>query len=104
MVMQSDPYGPSDVADVQRESGLPGGGAGRKEEVGGSGVYPASAGRAPSGARIRNQAEWGHGAGGVAMAQASPSAELIHPPVQPDVAEVEPSAPRSSAIRRIENG
>jgi hypothetical protein len=31
----------------QRESGSPGGGAGRRDTVGGSGVHPASAGTAP---------------------------------------------------------
>ena len=47
------------------ESGEPGGGAGRRdEEVGGSGVYPASAGEAPEDAEIRTQGEWGQKLGG----------------------------------------
>lgn len=46
------------------ESGRPGGGAGRKEKPGRSGVYPASAGAAPDDAVIRSPGEWGAGAGG----------------------------------------
>lgn len=46
-----------------RESGMPGGGAGRRDYVGGSGVWPASAGidRVPRGAEIRTPAAWGQG-------------------------------------------
>lgn len=43
------------------ECGVPGGGRGRRDEVGGSGVYPASAGCAPPDAVRRTQAEWGQG-------------------------------------------
>ncbi len=44
-----------------RESGLPGGGTGRKDEVGISGIYPAS-GPFPNGpAELRGQASWGQG-------------------------------------------
>ncbi|MGQ0816027.1 MAG: hypothetical protein ACT4O1_16470 [Gemmatimonadota bacterium] len=47
------------------ESGEPGGGAGRRDEdVGGSGVYPASAGEHPPGAEIRLQGEWAQQLGG----------------------------------------
>jgi len=50
----------------KRESGVPGGGAGQKEVVRGSGVYPMSGplprGRAP----IRTEAEWGQGERGAA--------------------------------------
>lgn len=49
----------ADNRDSTRESGQPGGGVGRREEVGGSGVYPASAGNAPADAEIRRQASWG---------------------------------------------
>lgn len=45
----------------ERESGQPGGGAGRRDEVGGSGVYPASAGNAPADAEVRGQMAWGQG-------------------------------------------
>lgn len=48
----------------QQESGKPGGGQGRRDEVGGSGVYPASAANAPDDAVVRTPGEWGEGAGG----------------------------------------
>lgn len=47
-----------------RESGRPGNGAGRSDEVRGSGVHPASAGDAPDDAPVRTPGEWGEGAGG----------------------------------------
>jgi hypothetical protein len=48
--------------DVRRESGQPGGGAGRRDEVGPTGVYPMSAG-IPRGKHleIRTPATWGQG-------------------------------------------
>ncbi len=47
--------------EQKRESGWPGGGQGRVDEVGGSGVYPAS-GPYPSGdAEVRGEASWGQG-------------------------------------------
>jgi putative phosphoribosyl transferase len=59
-----------------RESGVPGGGVGRKDEVGGSGVYPAS-GPHPSGnAEIQGQASWGQGERGAAGYQDHGSSEL----------------------------
>ncbi|MGH7446843.1 MAG: hypothetical protein ACREK1_01215 [Longimicrobiales bacterium] len=64
-------------ADDRRESGLPGGGAGRKDEVGGSGVYPASAGKAPEGAEIRTPAAWGQGDRGAAGYEDSGESELF---------------------------
>lgn len=45
--------------DETRDSGRPGGGAGRREEVGGSGVYPASAPNIPPHAEVRTAAGWG---------------------------------------------
>ncbi|MGH7444528.1 MAG: hypothetical protein ACREKM_06615 [Longimicrobiales bacterium] len=48
-----------------QESGEPGGGAGRRDEAGGSGVYPASGSDAPEDAVVRTPGEWGKGAGGV---------------------------------------
>lgn len=48
----------------KRESGLPGGGQGRRDEVGRTGVYPAS-GPLPEGdAEYRGQMEWGQGVRG----------------------------------------
>lgn len=48
----------------QRDSGEPGGGAGRRDEdVGGSGVYPAS-GEHPRAAELRTPGEWGQKLGG----------------------------------------
>jgi putative phosphoribosyl transferase len=49
-----------------RESGLPGGGSGRKDEVGGSGIYPASGPYPPGNAEIRAQASWGQSERGAA--------------------------------------
>lgn len=46
------------------EAGVPGGGAGRREDVRGSGVYPASGADVPEDAVVRNVGEWGKGAGG----------------------------------------
>ncbi|HEU4697576.1 MAG TPA: BON domain-containing protein [Gemmatimonadales bacterium] len=50
-------------AREQRDIGRPGGGAGRRDYVGGSGVYPASLGpdRIPRDAEIRTPAAWGQG-------------------------------------------
>ena len=43
----------------ENQSGLPGGGVGRREDVGGSGVHPRSAGTAPEEAEVRTPREWG---------------------------------------------
>lgn len=51
------------------ESGEPGGGVGRKEDVKGSGVYPASGAAVPKDASVRTAGEWGKGAGGEDHAQ-----------------------------------
>ncbi len=48
--------------EAKRESGQPGGGQGRRDEVGRSGVYPMSGEERPSGdAEVRTQAAWGQG-------------------------------------------
>lgn len=62
--------------DTRRESGQPGGGAGHRDVVGGSGVYPASAGNAPDDAEIRIQAAWGQGERGAAGYHDSGRSEL----------------------------
>ena len=60
------------------ESGLPGGGAGRKDEVGRSGVYPMSGPHPPSDAEIRGQASWGQGERGAAGYEDHGSSELSY--------------------------
>jgi CBS domain-containing protein len=60
----------------KRESGQPGGGQGRVDEVGGSGVHPAS-GPLPAGdAAIRTPAAWGQGERGAARYQDHGESEL----------------------------
>lgn len=59
-----------------RESGEPGGGVGRRDVVGGSGVYPASAGNVPDDAEVRTQAAWGQGERGAAGYEDSGRSEL----------------------------
>ena len=55
--------GDRDRDGARRESGKPGGGKGRRDEVGPTGVYPMSAGAdaAPPDAEIRTPASWGQG-------------------------------------------
>ena len=48
------------------ESGTPGGGQGRRDEVGRSGVYPFSSPRAPERAEVRAAGGWGQGERGAA--------------------------------------
>ena len=83
------------------ESGEPGGGRGRRDEVGGSGVYPASAGNAPADAVPRTQAEWGQGERGAAGYDDAGSSELFYYPAQLEAAEPHapdtPDAPAESA-------
>ena len=45
----------------KRESGEPGGGQGRRDEVGGSGVYPSTADAVPPDAEVRMAGSWGGG-------------------------------------------
>ena len=53
--------------DDRRESGMPGGGQGRKDETGTSGVYPVSAMAGAKGdARVQAEASWGQGERGAA--------------------------------------
>jgi hypothetical protein len=62
-----------------QQSGRPGGGKGRQDEVGGSGVSPASAGNAPDDAELRTQAEWGQGDRGAKGYEDSGRSELSPP-------------------------
>lgn len=64
--------------DEGRESGLPGGGAGRKDEVGRSGVYPMSGPHPAGSAEVRGQAGWGQGERGAAGYEDHGSSELTY--------------------------
>ncbi len=76
--------GKRDELESQRESGLPGGGTGRKDEVGRSGVYPMS-GPHPSGdAPIVTPASWGQGQRGAAGYEDHGESELNIPRVTPE--------------------
>ena len=63
--------------EQKRESGEPGGGQGRVDEVGGSGVYPVSSMEGASGdAEIRGEMSWGQGEQGAAGYEDSGGSEL----------------------------
>jgi hypothetical protein len=64
--------------EQKRESGMPGGGQGRVDEVGRSGVYPAS-GPMPtsSDAPVRGQASWGQGERGAEGYEDSGTSEIV---------------------------
>ena len=47
-------------SDGERERAYVTGGKGRKDEVGGSGIYPASSSDAPGDAEIRSEGDLGH--------------------------------------------
>src|SRR5215210_4448401 len=66
-------------AEQKRESGVPGGGQGRKDEVGQSGVYPISAseGASPD-ALVHGEASWGQGERGAAGYEDSGGSELTY--------------------------
>lgn len=49
------------IAGDQRESGNPGGGRGRRDEIGKSGVYAASSDNIPGDAEVRMAGSWGGG-------------------------------------------
>lgn len=49
------------AAPDRRESGEPGGGQGRRDDVGGSGVYPPDAENRPDNAEVRMAGSWGGG-------------------------------------------
>ena len=70
--------GGEDDARKRRESGLPGGGQGRRDEVGPTGVHPVSAGVDPNrNAEIRTPAAWGQGERGAAGYEDSGGSELV---------------------------
>jgi hypothetical protein len=61
----------------RRESGEPGGGQGRRDEVGGSGVYSRSSESIPGDAVIRTPQQWGQGERGAEGYQDSGGSELV---------------------------
>lgn len=61
---------------MSRESGQPGGGQGRQDVVGGTGVYPASGPMPEGDAEIQGMASWGQGERGAAGYEDSGSSEL----------------------------
>ena len=63
-------------ASQRRESGRPGGGQGRKDEVGRSGVYPMSGPHPPGAAEVRMAGAWGQGERGVAGYEDHGSSQL----------------------------
>lgn len=73
-------------------SGEPGDGRGRRDQVGGSGVYPASGPDAPEGAEVRTPAGWGQGGRGAAGHRDSGRSEAGLP--------AEPSKERGEASGR----
>jgi hypothetical protein len=67
-----------DDARRRAESGEPGGGAGRRDEVGPTGVYPMSGGIPPGKhPEIRTPAAWGQGDRGAAGYEDSGGSELV---------------------------
>lgn len=56
----------NDQEDSKRDSGVPGGGRGRKDEVGRSGVYPMSGPHPAGNVGMKQQASWGQGERGAA--------------------------------------
>ncbi len=60
----------------RNDPGVPGGGKGRTDEVGGSGVYPALAEDAPGDAASHGEASWGQGSRGAAGYKDSGGSEL----------------------------
>jgi len=74
-----------DGKETQRESGMPGGGAGRRDEgLGRSGVYPASGPHPPGEAPIVTPGSWGQGARGPAGYEDHGDSELNIQYVKPE--------------------
>src|SRR6266545_4242305 len=66
-------------AERKRESGIPGGGQGRKDKIEKSGVYPVSALEdASPDAMVHGEASWGQGERGAAGYEDSGGSELIY--------------------------
>jgi hypothetical protein len=83
-----------------RECGHPGGGQGRKDEVGRSGVQPVSIAHVPRpDAVIRGMAEWGQGERGAAGYQDHGESELRLVPPRDEVIPSQHTAPRQRPKR-----
>ncbi len=68
----------SPEALAQRDSGQPGGGAGRRDDVGRSGVYPISGDERPQGdAELRPLGDWAGGDRGIEGYEGSGGSELV---------------------------
>ncbi len=62
----NDPISQSNTTDEKRESGMPGGGTGRRDEIGHTGIYPYSASEGVSGdAPVLAEGALGQGERGV---------------------------------------
>ncbi|HEX2912568.1 MAG TPA: hypothetical protein VH186_17295 [Chloroflexia bacterium] len=59
--MKKDSPATTPEDELKRESGLPGGGQGRKDEIGHTGIYPLSGPEAPDDAELVTMAEFGQG-------------------------------------------
>ncbi len=68
----------------KRESGMPGGGAGRKDVVGKSGVYRVSGPQPRGDAPIVGMASWGQGSRGAEGYEDHGESELFYRPVRPE--------------------
>ncbi len=91
--------------DERQGSGMPGDGKGRRDEVGKSGVYPAS-GPLPDdpNATYQGEASWGQGERGSAGYEDSGTSE-IHPvdPLEKDMGEGEPDPNREPGDEDLYN-
>ncbi len=75
----------SEQAREKKDSGRPGGGAGRREKVEGSGVYPASGPLPPDNAPYKSEGEFGQGKRGAAGYNDSGDSELLTYEGTPDL-------------------
>ncbi len=67
MSTEQEPERTADNEEQDRESGNPGGGKGRRDEPGRTGVYPLSSSDEAGGeAEVRTEPEWGQGERGAA--------------------------------------
>ena len=77
--MANKPDKQTQSKEAKRESGMPGGGQGRKDEVGKTGVYPVSEMEGASkDAVVHDQASFGQGERGAAGYEDSGGSELIY--------------------------